>query len=93
TATPFDPAGPERAARWTHRLRAWGLLDDRGAVPPWGRGLSEGGDVDVSALSALLPPEVDRVYLQNDLTAIAPGPLAPHLDVRLRSMAARESRA
>ncbi|WP_396645180.1 helicase-associated domain-containing protein [Microbacterium sp.] len=92
-ATPFDPAGPERAARWTHRLRAWGLLDDSGAVPPWGVGLAAGGDVDVSALRELLPPEVDRVYLQNDLTAIAPGPLAPHLDVRLRSMAARESRA
>ncbi len=92
-ATPFDPAGPERAARWTHRFRAWGLLDDDGAVPPWGRGLADGGDVDVSALRDLLPPEVDRVYLQNDLTAIAPGPLAPHLDVRLRGMAARESRA
>lgn len=92
-ATPFDPAGPERAARWTHRLRAWGLLDDRGGVPPWGQGLADGGDVDVSALRELLPPEVDRVYLQNDLTAIAPGPLAPHLDVRLRGMAARESRA
>lgn len=92
-ATPFDPAGPERAARWTHRLRAWGLLDARGAVPPWGRGLAEGADVDTSALRDLLPPEVDKVYLQNDLTAIAPGPLAPHLDVRLRGMAARESRA
>nr|WP_237488689.1 helicase-associated domain-containing protein [Microbacterium sp. TL13] len=92
-ATPFDPAGTERAARWTHRLRAWGLLDARGAVPPWGRGLAEGADVDTSVLRDLLPPEVDKVYLQNDLTAIAPGPLAPHLDVRLRGMAARESRA
>ncbi|SIS09677.1 helicase-associated domain-containing protein [Microbacterium sp. RURRCA19A] len=92
-ATPFDPAGPERAARWTLRLQAWGLLDARGAVPPWGRGLAEGADVDTSALRDLLPPEVDKVYLQNDLTAIAPGPLAPHLDVRLRGMAARESRA
>lgn len=92
-ATPFDPDGPERAARWTHRLRAWGLLDAHSAVPAWGRGLAEGGDVDTSALRDLLPPEVDKVYLQNDLTAIAPGPLAPHLDVRLRGMAARESRA
>nr|WP_268932577.1 helicase-associated domain-containing protein [Microbacterium paulum] len=31
--------------------------------------------------------------MQNDLTAIAPGSLAPHLDMRLRSMARRESRA
>lgn len=92
-ATPFDPAGPERAARWTHRLRTWGLLDADGGETPWGRGLRDGGDLDVSALRELLPPEVDRVYLQNDLTAIAPGPLAPHLDVRLRGMAMRESRA
>ncbi|WP_191966872.1 helicase-associated domain-containing protein [Microbacterium testaceum] len=92
-ATPFDPEGPDRAALWTKRLVRWGLLDAAGHVTPWSRPLAEGGDVDTSALRELLPPEVDRVYLQNDLTAIAPGPLAPHLDVRLRSMAARESRA
>lgn len=92
-ATPFDPDGPERAAVWAQRLERWGLLDAAGGVPAWARDLSDGGSVDVSALRDLLPPEVDRVYLQNDLTAIAPGPLAPHLDVRLRSMAARESRA
>ena len=93
TALPFDPAGRERAGRWQQRFRAWGLIDAAGAVPPWGIGLAAGEDTDVSALRDLLPPEVDRVYLQNDLTAIAPGPLAPHLDVRLRSMATRESRA
>ncbi|MDQ1121468.1 helicase-associated domain-containing protein [Microbacterium trichothecenolyticum] len=92
-ATPFDPEGPERAASWARRLQRWGVIDAAGGVPPWARRLAAGGDVDVSALRDLLPPEVDRVYLQNDLTAIAPGPLAPHLDVRLRSMAARESRA
>jgi len=92
-ATPFDPEGPDRAALWMKRLVRWGLLDAAGHATPWARPLAEGGDVDTSALRELLPPEVDRVYLQNDLTAIAPGPLAPHLDVRLRSMAARESRA
>lgn len=92
-ATPFDPEGPERAALWAQRLERWGVIDPAGGVPPWARRLAAGGDADVSALRDLLPPEVDRVYLQNDLTAIAPGPLAPHLDVRLRSMAARESRA
>ncbi len=92
-ALPFDPAGPERAATWRERFSAWGLIDAAGETPPWSAGLAAGDDVDVSALRDLLPPEVDRVYLQNDLTAIAPGPLAPHLDVRLRSMAMRESRA
>ena len=38
-----------------------------------------------------MPAEVDRIFLQNDLTAIAPGPLLPALDLRLRGMAARES--
>ncbi|SDC68946.1 helicase-associated domain-containing protein [Microbacterium enclense] len=92
-ATPFDPEGPDRAALWTGRLQRWGLLDAAGRTAPWAEPLARGGDVDTSALRELLPPEVDRVYLQNDLTAIAPGPLAPHLDVRLRSMAVRESRA
>ncbi|MCJ1707180.1 helicase-associated domain-containing protein [Microbacterium sp. VKM Ac-2923] len=92
-ATPFDPDGPDRAALWALRLRRWGLLDAAGRAAPWAEPLARGGDVDTSALRELLPPEVDRVYLQNDLTAIAPGPLAPHLDVRLRAMAVRESRA
>jgi hypothetical protein len=92
-ATPFDAEGPERAALWTQRLMRWGLLDAAGRIAPWAEPLARGGEVDTSALRELLPPEVDRVYLQNDLTAIAPGPLAPHLDVRLRAMATRESRA
>ncbi|MFN3948749.1 helicase-associated domain-containing protein [Microbacterium sp.] len=92
-ASPFDPEGPDRAALWSRRLVRWGLLDATGHVAPWAQSLAAGGDADTSALRDLLPPEVDRVYLQNDLTAIAPGPLAPHLDVRLRTMAARESRA
>lgn len=92
-ATPFDPDGADRAALWALRLRRWGLVDAAGRTAPWAEPLARGGDVDTSALRELLPPEVDRVYLQNDLTAIAPGPLAPHLDVRLRSMAVRESRA
>jgi hypothetical protein len=41
----------------------------------------------------MLPAEVDRIFLQNDLTAIAPGPLEPALDVRLRHIAERESAA
>ena len=44
-------------------------------------------------MAAYLPAEIDRVYLQADLTAIAPGPLAPALDLRLRVIAVRESRA
>lgn len=45
------------------------------------------------ALTAALPGEVDRIYLQNDLTAISPGPLRPGLERRLRRLARRESHA
>ncbi|WP_309069724.1 helicase-associated domain-containing protein, partial [Microbacterium sp.] len=55
--------------------------------------LREGDAADPAALVALLPNEVDKVFLQNDLTAISPGPLAPALDVRLQSIATRESHA
>lgn len=92
-AYPFDPTWPLRAARSRRMLERWAMVDADGAAPAWASGLARGGDADHTALQALLPPEVDRVYLQNDLTAISPGPLAPQLDMRLRTMARRESRA
>ncbi len=92
-AYPFDTAWPTAGALWRAYAVAWGLVTPAGGEPPWAVPLAAGAAPDEEALRAFLPPEVDRVYLQNDLTAISPGPLAPHLDVRLRSMAARESRA
>ncbi|MCR2799511.1 helicase-associated domain-containing protein [Microbacterium sp. zg-Y818] len=92
-AYPFDPTWPARAEQWRSLLHRWALIGPDGSSAPWARGLAAGGDADLDALRSLLPPEVDRVFLQNDLTAIAPGPLAPHLDMRLRTMALRESRA
>jgi hypothetical protein len=92
-AHPFDPAWPARAARWRGLAEACGLVTPAGAEPAWALPMARGGEPDTAALAALLPPEVDRVYLQNDLTAIAPGPLAPALELRLRRMAVRESRA
>ncbi|MGO1768772.1 MAG: helicase-associated domain-containing protein [Microbacterium sp.] len=91
-AHPLDPGGPALAARWTERFRLVGLIADDGE-PPWASGLRRGDDCDPAELLALLPAEVDQVFLQNDLTAISPGPLAPPLDVRLRRMAVRESHA
>lgn len=92
-AYPYDPAWHEQAGLWRARAVAWGLLVPAGGEPPWAAPLAAGGAPGVQALAAHLPPEVDKVYLQNDLTAIAPGPLRPHLDVRLRGMTVRESRA
>ncbi|KIC60075.1 helicase-associated domain-containing protein [Microbacterium hominis] len=98
-AYPWDVLWPETAADLRGLLRRWGVLDDAGRPTSWAQGafLDGAGSpfpaAALDTLARLLPSEVDRVYLQNDLTAIAPGPLSPHLDMRLRSMARRESRA
>lgn len=92
-AHPFDPSWPGRAAHLRALFARWALIGPHGGSPSWAAGLAAGGDADESALQALLPAEVDRVFLQNDLTAISPGPLDPQLDIRLRSMTLRESRA
>lgn len=92
-AHPWDPAWPERSAALMERARLLGLITDDGGEPEWAVPVREHGVVDASALTHMLPVEVDRIFLQNDLSAIAPGPLAPALDVRLRRIAARESAA
>jgi hypothetical protein len=46
-----------------------------------------------AAMATLFPREVHHVYVQPDLTVISPGPLAPQLDVRLRTIADVETRA
>jgi hypothetical protein len=46
-----------------------------------------------SALAPLFPAHVRQVYLQHDLSIIAPGPLHPELDLRLREFAELENRA
>jgi hypothetical protein len=55
--------------------------------------LEEGADAATAAMARLLPHEVRQVYLQHDLSIVSPGPLAPRLDARLRTMAAVESQA
>lgn len=93
SAYPFQRSWPAVAEQWRRRWVAWGLFTPAGAEPSWVAPLARGEGVDADVWARMLPTEVDRLYLQNDLTAIAPGPLAPELDVRLRTMANRESRA
>ncbi|MDF2442446.1 MAG: hypothetical protein JWR01_649, partial [Subtercola sp.] len=45
----------------------------------------------IRSVQPLLPPEVDTVYLQHDLTIVAPGPLKPEIDATLRQLAQVES--
>lgn len=52
------------------------------------------GELDRAAarLAAYFPAQVDKVYLQHDLSIVSPGPLEPSLDARLRSFADVEGR-
>lgn len=92
-AYPLHAEWADRADRLRRIAVAWGLLTPAGAEPAWTAALRTGAHPDTDLLAAHLPAEIDRVYLQADLTAIAPGPLAPPLDLRLRTIAVRESRA
>ncbi|MFD4958396.1 helicase-associated domain-containing protein [Microbacterium sp. NPDC058389] len=95
-AYPLDDDWPAHAERRRRIGTRWGLFDpdeSSTAEYPWTTVLREGGRADAATMAPYLPAEIDRVYLQADLTAIAPGPLAPALDLRLRSLALRESRA
>jgi hypothetical protein len=92
-AYPLDPEWPARIDQIQRIGAQWGLVGPDREMFVWTPALREGAPADPSGLAAHLPAEIDRVYLQADLTAIAPGPLAPALDLRLRSIAARESRA
>jgi len=59
-----------------------------------GSELLAGGEAAAAkVMAALFPPEIDKVYLQHDLTIVAPGPLLPRLDGRLRTLANVENRA
>ncbi|WP_173923700.1 helicase-associated domain-containing protein [Agromyces sp. Marseille-P2726] len=77
------------------------LVDDAEALglavagEPVGAGrLVLAGDIDRAArqLAAHFPPQVNKVYLQHDLTIVSPGPLEPALDARLRVFADVEGR-
>lgn len=92
-AHPWDPAWTDHSAALHERARLLALIAEDGSEPAWSAPLRTGAAPDPRELAALLPAEVDRIFLQNDLTAIAPGPLAPALDVRLRTIADRESAA
>jgi len=92
-AHPWDAGWPERCRALRERARLLALIADDGSEPSWATPIRAGALPDAGELSALLPAEVDRIFLQNDLTAISPGPLAPALDVRLRTIAERESAA
>ncbi|WP_066518260.1 helicase-associated domain-containing protein [Curtobacterium ammoniigenes] len=87
----------ERAATDARHLAllATGLLTEAGRVivgAAAGRGGSSSTrEAALASATAVLPPTVPSVYLQHDLTVIAPGPLNPADDDALRRVATIES--
>jgi hypothetical protein len=87
-------SGPARDAlvRWSlDEAHSYGLLA-RGAVTTAARLLFAGDLAGAEqAMADLLPLPLDHVLLQADLTAIAPGPLEPHLAREMALLATVES--
>jgi len=93
----FYPAGGEvvreRVATHTRAAAILGIVVGQAPSTPGSALLATGVDAAAAAMATLFPAEIDRVYLQHDLTVVSPGPLQPALDARLRTIADVESRA
>lgn len=79
--------------RWTVTEAEMLGVTGRGALAAHGRALlRRSGDAAALLLGPLLPEPLDHVLLQADLTAVAPGPLQPHLAETLHVLADVESK-
>ena len=91
------PAGGEwmreRVVAYTRDAELLGITAHNVPSTPGVALLADGPSAAAIAMAALFPPEVDKVYLQPDLSIVSPGPLEPALDSRLRGLADVEARA
>jgi hypothetical protein len=91
------PAGgdwmDDRITVYTRDAELLGITANQAPTGPGTLLLAEGVGAAQAAMTALLPAEVEQVYLQHDLSVVAPGPLTPRVDARLRTIADVESRA
>jgi hypothetical protein len=91
------PAGGEwmdnRVTAYTRDAEILGITANQAPSTPGSLLLQDRLSEAVAAMAALLPAEVEQVYLQHDLSVVAPGPLTPQVDARLRGVADVESRA
>ncbi len=91
------PAGDDwmrdRVRVYTRDAELLGITADNVPSTPGAALLAHGADAAAAAMAALFPPEVAQVDLQHDLSIVSPGPLAPPIDARLRTMADVEGRA
>jgi hypothetical protein len=82
----------ERAAAAAREAELLGITGAGAPSTAGARLLLDGTEVAAIAMAESFPPEVETVYLQHDLTVIAPGPLRVDLETRLRGMAEVEAR-
>lgn len=91
------PAGgdwmDDRISTYTRDAELLGVTANHAPSTPGSALLAAGITAAETAMAELLPQEVERVYLQHDLSIVAPGPLTPAVDARLRTLADVESRA
>ncbi|MGN6272040.1 MAG: helicase-associated domain-containing protein [Protaetiibacter sp.] len=89
------PAGgawlPARAREVIAAAETLGIADASVPSTAGAALLVHGADAASAAMADVFPPEVRQVYIQHDLSIIAPGPLASDVDVRLRELADVES--
>ncbi len=69
-----------------------GVTSGGAASAPGAVLISEGVPAATETIATLFPAEVEKAYIQHDLSIVSPGPLAPAADTRLRTIAEVESR-
>ena len=82
----------ERAAAAAREAELLGITGQGSPSTAGSRLLLDGTASAAAAMAESFPAEVESVYLQHDLTVIAPGPLRVDLESRLRGMAEVEAR-
>ncbi|MEP6842708.1 MAG: helicase-associated domain-containing protein [Pseudolysinimonas sp.] len=82
----------ERLTSVAREAELLGLTGGSTPSTPGAALLVDGVDAASTSMAALFPPEVEQVYVQHDLSIIAPGPLVASVDNRLRGFAEVEAR-
>lgn len=78
---------PEHVTERFAEAEKLGIIADALLSEPGAALLRGAVDSATAILTAALPTPISHLYLQHDLTAVAPGPLDSHIDTRLRTMA------